>query len=82
MDSTEAFIEECCNVDDTKYVKTSELFKAYDYWAKENNQYRMSNKKFRSEMEKKFNTKKSSYEYYQGIEVKSDSYPNSFQLNI
>lgn len=82
MDSTEAFIEECCNVDDTKYVKTSELFKAYDHWAKENNQYRMSNKKFRSEMEKKFNTKKSSYEYYQGIEVKKDQFPNSFQLNI
>lgn len=82
MDSTEAFIEECCNVESSKYVKTSELFKAYDFWAKENNQYRMSNKKFRSEMEKKFTVKKSSYEYYQGIEVKSDSYPNSFQLNI
>ena len=82
MDSTEAFIEECCNVEGTKYVKTSELFKAYDFWAKENHQYRMSNKKFRSEMEKKFTVKKSSYEYYQGIEVKNDSYPNSFQLNI
>lgn len=82
MDSTEAFIEECCNIDATKYVKTSELFKAYDMWARQNHQYKMSNRKFRSEMEKKFSVKKSSSEYYQGIEINNDSYPNKFSLNI
>ncbi|MGD3155781.1 phage/plasmid primase, P4 family [Staphylococcus warneri] len=82
MDSTEAFIEECCNIDATKYVKTSELFKAYDMWARQNYQYKMSNRKFRSEMEKKFSVKKSSSEYYQGIEINDDSYPNKFSLNI
>lgn len=82
MDSTEAFIEECCNIDATKYVKTSELFKAYDMWARQNHQYKMSNRKFRSEMEKKFSVKKSSSEYYQGIEINDDSYPNKFSLNI
>ncbi|WP_274316320.1 phage/plasmid primase, P4 family [Staphylococcus hyicus] len=80
MDSTELFIRDVCETGETKFIRTSQLFKAYDTWARDNHQYRMSNKKFRTEMEKKFTVKKSSYEYYQGIQIEDDNYKPSFTI--
>lgn len=80
MDSTELFIRDVCEVGEGKFIRTSHLFKAYDTWARDNHQYRMSNKKFRNEMEKKFTVKKSSYEYYQGVQVEDDNYKPGFTI--
>ncbi len=70
MDSIEAFIQECCVVDDRNSVKASDLFRAYDDWSKTNNQHRMSSTKFGREISKKFTKFRSNGIYYKGIEIK------------
>ncbi len=45
MDSIAMFVEECCEVNPLQKVKASELFNAYDNWAKENHQHIMSSTK-------------------------------------
>ena len=57
MDSIAAFIEECCDTNPMQKVQSSELFNAYDRWAKENHQHIMSSTKFGREMVKRFNRK-------------------------
>lgn len=55
MDLLAGFIEECVEIDydsDNK-VSAGDLFKAYIRWAKENNEYEMSSKKFFLEVGKK-----------------------------
>jgi putative DNA primase/helicase len=55
MDLLAGFLEQCVVIDyDIKEkVQASDLFKAYIRWAKENNEYEMSSKKFFSEIGKK-----------------------------
>ena len=50
MDSISSFIEECCEIDYKYRVSASELFNAYDSWAKRNNQHKMTNVKFATEV--------------------------------
>lgn len=55
MDLLAGFIEQCIEIDydhDLK-VPASDLFKAYSRWAKENNEFEMSSKKFFTEITKK-----------------------------
>ena len=55
MDLLAGFIDQCIVIDYNIDKKTpaSELFKAYSKWAKENNEYEMSSKKFFTEISKK-----------------------------
>lgn len=55
MDLLASFLEQCVVVDYNikDKVPASDLFKAYIRWAKENNEYEMSSKKFFSEIGKK-----------------------------
>lgn len=69
MDSIEAFIEECCELGDHHAIKGSKLFESYDHWAKENNQYRMTNTKFGREVSKKFTKFTSNGVRYKGLKV-------------
>lgn len=80
MDSTELFLRDVCETGETKFIRTSHLYKAYDIWARDNHQYRMSSRKFRNEMEKKFTVKKSSHEYYQGVQVEDEDYKPGFTI--
>lgn len=80
MDSTELFLRDVCEMGETKFIRTSHLYKAYDIWARDNHQYRMSSRKFRNEMEKKFSVKKSSHEYYQGVQVEDEDYKPGFTI--
>ncbi|WP_368862725.1 phage/plasmid primase, P4 family [Staphylococcus haemolyticus] len=85
MDSIAAFIEECCDTNPMQKIKASELFNAYDRWAKENHQHVMSNTKFGREMVKRF--KKNKYNgtmHYYGLALTDESRKdlNKFSLNI
>lgn len=55
MDLLAGFVDECIEIDYTETRKTpaSDLFQAYSRWAKANNEYEMSSKKFFSEMTRK-----------------------------
>lgn len=55
MDSLGNFLEECVEIDYSikEKVPANDLFKSYVKWAKENNEYEMSSKKFFSEMTRK-----------------------------
>lgn len=83
MDPIEMFIEECCRRrSETSSIKSSTLFQAYDNWAKENHQYRMTNTKFGKEMKKKFKWKRSNGVQYLGIELLQEYNPNFIKLNL
>lgn len=85
MDSISAFIEECCETDYKFKIAASELFNAYDSWAKRNNQHKMTNVKFATEMLKKFErTTIKGKRYYRGLKVAEDSQynPDVIQLDF
>ena len=69
MDSIEAFLQECCIRDNGVAEKASVLFQAYDNWARDNNQYKMSSTKFGREISKKFPKFSSNGIRYKGIKV-------------
>ena len=70
MDSISAFIEECCVVDPNASVQSSELYNAYDSWAKVNNEYLMSSTKFSNKMAERFRKAVSSgRRYFKGIKI-------------
>lgn len=54
MDVISAFLDDCCEVGEGFYVKSSELYGAYSAWCEANTEYKMSNTKFSVEMDKRF----------------------------
>ncbi|MDW4254659.1 phage/plasmid primase, P4 family [Staphylococcus saprophyticus] len=85
MDSIAAFINECCEINPMQKVKSSELFGAYDRWAKENHQHIMSSTKFGKELVQRFNRKKyQGTNHYYGLNLTNETRQeqNKFQLNI
>ena len=85
MDSIASFINDCCELNPMQKVKSSDLFSAYDRWAKENNQHIMSSTKFGREMVKRFNRKKyQGTNHYYGLNLTNETKQeqNKFQLNI
>lgn len=81
MDVIEQFIEdECKRVDDGK-EKANELYELYKQWAKENGNYKMSNKDFGIKMKEKFKYKKTnSGMFYFGLKIPS-KYPGLESIN-
>lgn len=82
MDSIAAFIDECCIVKPDEKIKASLLFEAYDNWAKENNQHRMSSTKFGKEMSNKFTKKTSNGVKYYGVNLEQDYNPHLIKLKF
>lgn len=82
MDSIAAFLEECCEVGTTGRIKGSLLFNAYDEWARENNQHRMTNTKFGIEMSKKFKKITSNGVHYIGVRLLDEHNPDKIQLKF
>lgn len=85
MDSISSFIEECCEIDYKYRVSASELFNAYDNWAKRNNQHKMTNVKFATEVLKKYErTTIKGKRYYRGLKIAEDSRynPDVIQLDF
>ena len=54
MDVISAFLDDCCEVGEGFYVKSSELYGAYSAWCEANTEYKMSNTKFSVELDKRF----------------------------
>ena len=76
MDLLAGFIEQCIEIDykqDNK-VSASDLFRAYIRWARENNEYEMSSKKFHTEIGKRLPEKGRSGKgiYYKNIKLVSE----------
>ncbi|ALX50441.1 phage/plasmid primase, P4 family [Lentibacillus amyloliquefaciens] len=82
MDVVELFIEECCIRRDGEREKSSDLYSIYSSWAKDNNQYLMSNTRFGKELANKFQKVKSNGVYYVGIKLKKDFNNEAFRLNL
>lgn len=82
MDVVELFIEECCVRKDGEREKASDLYNVYNSWAKENNQYLMSNTKFGKEMAQKFQRIKSGTNYYVGIQLKREFNNEAIRLSF
>ena len=67
MDVVAAFLDACCVVGCGR-EKTTDLYQAYTQWADENNEYKMSSRKFGQELAKRFErTKSNSAYYYNGL---------------
>lgn len=75
MDVISAFTDNCCIVGEGE-VKASQLYAAYSRWADENNEYKMSNTKFGTEMQKRCERVKKSDGclYYKGVSLDNESY--------
>lgn len=80
MDVVSAFLEACCVLGDGR-EKTTDLYQSYTKWADENNEYKMSSRKFAQELLKKFERVKSnSVYYYKGV-ILADAF-KSYGINI
>lgn len=74
MDVVAAFLEACCSLDSGR-EKTTDLYHAYTVWADENNEYKLSSRKFGQEMAKRFERRKcNSAYYYSGLTLCSRPY--------
>lgn len=82
MDSIAMFIEECCVIKPDEKIKAGLLFEAYDQWAKENHQHRMSSTKFGKEMANKFTKKTSNGVKYYGLNLQQEYNPHLIKLNF
>lgn len=70
MDVVQMFIDDKCTTATGYQVKASSLFERYRQWAKETNNYEMSNVKFGVEVSKKYpRTRRNDGKYYLGIDL-------------
>lgn len=73
MDPLESFLNEKC-ITGPYEIKSSDLYRAYDEWADESREYRMSSTKFGREMGKKIpKQRKAEGIYYGGIKLKDQT---------
>lgn len=73
MDVIGAFLEECCEVSPTLSVGATDLFKAYDSWAREMNEHNFSQTQFGKKIADRYAKKRTKTKIiYQGIELKDD----------
>ncbi len=67
MDVVSAWLDECCIIGDGR-EKTTDLYQSYVQWAEDNNEYKLSSRKFGQEMAKRFErTKNNGSYYYNGL---------------
>ena len=79
MDPLESFLNEKC-ITGPYEIKSSDLYRAYDEWADESREYRMSSTKFGREMGKKIpKQRKTGGWYYGGIKLKDQT---DYSLNF
>lgn len=75
MDVVSTWLDACCEVGLGR-EKTTELYQSYANWADENNEYKLSSRKFGQEMAKKFERSKSNGAcYYSGLTLLDASRP-------
>lgn len=73
MDVVDLFVDDQCEVGEEYQVKSKDLYAAYNEWARQNNEYDMSSKKFGHEMGKKYKSKHTEHgTIYQGLRLYRD----------
>lgn len=70
MDIIGGFIEQCCETGPGKSIGATELFKAYDKWAKEMNEHPFTQTQFGKKVADKFQKEKKGKIRYLGIDLK------------
>lgn len=76
MDVVSAFLSDCCTVGSGR-EKSSDLYQAYTKWADQNNEYKMSNRRFGRELAKQFaNVKSHGVMCFDGVTL------NSYNITI
>jgi len=74
MDVLSAWLDDCCVLDNNARETPSDLYQCYAQWADDNNEYKMSSRKFAQEIAKRFKKSKSgSNHYYLGIKILDES---------
>ena len=82
MDVVGAFLDECCTIG-VGSESASALFKAYLQWAKENNEYEMTNTKFGLELSKRFDKiKTNSTMQYAGVRLRQEHRPYAIKFGV
>lgn len=75
MDQIQAFVDDCCDVGKNYQVKASELFRNYDDWAAETNNYKYNVTRFGAKIANKFEkVRKRDGNYYIGLKI-HENYP-------
>lgn len=75
MDIVGTFIEECCETGYSYTEQGNTLFKAYQQWARENNEYEMTNTKFGIEVGKRFaKLRRAGGVFYSGLRLLKQPY--------
>jgi len=82
MDVTECFVDDCCVRKSGEREKSSDLYRVYASWAKENNQHIMSSTRFGKELSNKFQKISSNGIYYVGVELKREFNNEAIRLNL
>ncbi len=72
MDVIGSFIEQCCETGPGKIIGATELFKAYDKWAKEMNEHSFTQTQFGKKIADKFQKEKKQRVRYLGIDLKKE----------
>ena len=82
MDIMNAFLEECVIItNDETREKASDVFKVYSSWARDNNEWEMSNTRFGKEFSRRFDKKRTNgCIYYIGLRI-SDEYQDIIFAN-
>ena len=80
MDVVAAFLDACCILGDGR-EKTTDLYQSYTKWADENNEYKMSSRKFGQELAKRFERTKCNGSYYYNGILLADAF-KAYHVNI
>lgn len=81
MDVVGSFIEDCCNLGTNHDVGATDLFKAYDKWAREMNEHQFSQTQFGKKMPSSIEKKKIKGKIvYNGLSLKTDY--REFRVNV
>ncbi|WKZ17748.1 MAG: phage/plasmid primase, P4 family [Candidatus Jettenia sp. CY-1] len=74
MDVLQAFLEECCIINDEVKAKTGVLYEGYKKWCTDNNEFTLNNRQFgRGLKEKGFQSLQSSGNWWRGIGLKGEN---------
>lgn len=82
MNPIEVFLEECCVAEEGEREKSADVYRVYNAWAKENNQYVLDSTRFVKEMENKFQRRKISTYFYLGVRLKVHHNDDVIRLNL
>lgn len=81
MDTISKFLDECTVSAPCRCVKAKDLYNVYSHWCEENGEYKLTNTKFGSEVQKKYERKRVTTGYvYCGLDFNDEYSPYSISI--